>query len=270
MKQWMIPGVLVFVFVLSLSGLLAGTAWLDQPRAASEEPRTPVIVELFTSEGCSSCPPADELLIMLDEQQPVAGALVIPLSEHVDYWNGLGWPDPFASTVFTQRQEQYARALPTRGLYTPQMVVDGRMEFVGSRRDTAREAIARAAAAPKAAVSLAIIGDGRSPVVIEVTISGVSRLGDPDVADLWLAITERGLTTDVRRGENARRRLRHTAVVRQLERIGTLPTPIPARFSNEAEVALERDWQVANLRAVVFLQERESRRVLGAAQAWLD
>ena len=140
MKQWIIPG----VFALGLSGLLAGSAWLDQPRAASEEPRTPVIVELFTSEGCSSCPPADELLIMLDAQQPVAGALVIPLSEHVDYWNGLGWPDPFASTVFTQRQEQYARALATRGLYTPQMVVDGRLEFVGSQRHTAREAIARA------------------------------------------------------------------------------------------------------------------------------
>ena len=107
-------------------------------------------------------------------------------------------------------------------------------------------------------------------MVIEVTISGLSRLGDRDVADLWLAVTEQGLTTDVRRGENARRRLRHTAVVRQLERIGTLPTQMPARFSNEAQVALERDWQVANLRAVAFLQERESRRVLGAAQARLD
>ena len=266
MSRWIIPGVIV----LGCSGLVSGGAWLTSTHPALDTPRTLVLVELFTSQGCSSCPPADELLIRLDEQQPVAGALVIPLSEHVEYWNGLGWRDPFSAPTFTQRQQEYGDALATGVLYTPQMVVDGRMEFVGSQRETAQQAIARAAAAPKAEIALVRTDSGGSPVTVEVTISGVSRLGALGDADLWLAVTEEGLATDVRRGENAHRRLRHAAVVRRVEQIETLPTPIPDRLTAAAQVALEPEWQVRSLRLVAFLQERKSRRVLGATQVRLE
>ena len=266
MSRWIIPG----VFVLGCSGLVSGGTWLTSAHPALDTPRPPVLVELFTSQGCSSCPLADELLIRLDEQQPVAGALVIPLSEHVEYWNGLGWRDPFSAPTFTQRQREYGDALATGALYTPQMVVDGRMEFVGSQGEVAQQAIARAAAAPKAELALVMTGGGGSPLTVEVTISGVWRLGALGDTDLWLAVTEEGLATDVRRGENAHRRLRHAAVVRRLEQIETLSAPIPDRLAAVAQIALEPEWQVRSLRLVAFLQERKSRRVLGATQARLE
>ncbi len=264
--RWAIAG----VCVLGCSGLLWGSTWVQPGRPASDPPRTPVLVELFTSEGCSSCPPADALLMLLDEQQFVAEALVIPLSEHVEYWNGLGWRDPFSAPMFTERQQEYAEVLGT-GLYTPQMVVDGQTEFVGSQRDIARQAVARAAVAPKAEIALVMTrGGSRNVVRVEVTISGVARLGARGEADLWLAVTEDGLATDVRRGENANRRLRHAAVVRRLEKIDTLPIPAPDRFTAAAQLALDPDWQDGSLRLVAFLQERESRRVLGVTQIRLE
>ena len=266
MSRWSLAAVLV----LTCSGLLWGSARSQPTRSVADPPRTPVLVELFTSEGCSSCPPADELLIMLDDEQFVPGALVIPLSEHVEYWNGLGWHDPFSAPMFAERQQDYGDALGS-GLYTPQMVVDGRTEFVGSQHDIARQAIARAAVAPKAEMALAMTGDGGPQAVrVEVTVSGIARLGARGDADLWLAVTEGGLETRVRRGENARRRLRHAAVVRRLEKIETLPVPAPDHFVAVAQVALEPEWQVGNLRLVAFLQERESRRVLGVTQARLQ
>jgi hypothetical protein len=119
--------------------------------AASEPAPTPVLVELFTSEGCSSCPPADELLSRLQQSQPVAGVEVIALSEHVDYWNRLGWADPFSSAALTERQRQYATVLRGNRVYTPQMVVDGQAGFVGSDSPQALRAIAEAAESRKPA-----------------------------------------------------------------------------------------------------------------------
>ena len=264
---WVIAG----VGVLACSGLLWGSAWVQPARPVPDAPRTPVLVELFTSEGCSSCPPADQLLMLLDAQQFVAGALVIPLSEHVEYWNGLGWRDPFSAPMFTQRQQEYADVLTAGLIYTPQMVVDGQTELIGSQRDIAHQAIARAAVVPKAAIALALTRQGGgSAVRVEVTISGVAGLGARGDADLWLALTEDGLETDVRRGENANRRLPHAAVVRRLEKVETLPMDAPDRFTASAQVALDSDWHEGSLRLVAFLQERESRRVLGVTQLRLE
>ena len=141
---------IVFSVTLMLClGLLTGAAL----RRAKENARVPVLLELFTSEGCSSCPPADQLLAFLDEKQPVPGVELIVLSEHVDYWDRLGWKDRFSSPQYSARQEEYASKYHLNGVYTPQLVVDGRFGFVGSDdQRVALPAIQKAAQKPKASV----------------------------------------------------------------------------------------------------------------------
>src|SRR5215468_4014633 len=141
---------LIFAAFTSRRGTMTSTSALEQ----ADGVRSPVVVELFTSEGCSSCPPADAVLAQLQQTQPVAGAEVIALGEHVDYWNYIGWSDPFSAPVFSQRQNDYTNAFGAFSVYTPQMVVDGQTEFVGSKMSKALDAIAKAARAPKAKVQL--------------------------------------------------------------------------------------------------------------------
>ena len=237
-------------------------------RAAERTELTPVIVELFTSQGCSSCPPADELLSSLERNQPVAGAWIIPLGMHVDYWNHLGWRDPFSSKQFSARQKAYVHALEARSVYTPMMVVDGQRAFVGSQSVTARDAVVSALRVPKARLSIDLAtGRNESTLRVAVSTTGLADRTDGEVTEVWLAVTEGGMRTEVTHGENAFRTLTHTAVVRWLAQIGSIP-PIPGdRFAVRHQVRLRPTWQRANLRVVVFLQERSSRRIVGAAQA---
>ena len=265
MNRVILPG----VFVVGVALLLVAGVWLDLAARAQidDGPRTPVLVELFTSEGCSSCPPADELLIELAEQQPVPGALVIPLSEHVDYWNRLGWEDRFSAHGFSERQQEYREALGTDALYTPQMVVDGRMELIGSLGERVRAAVARAATTPKTEVTLDVTGSGEDDsLAVSVSVFAGADARTPSDVELWLAVTEEGLETDVTHGENAFRRLRHAPVVRRLVRIESLPTLLPERFDARVDVPLEPEWRVDHIRIVAFLQERTSRRILGVGQ----
>ena len=258
-----------FSGVLATLLVLLGPVLLGHVTAASEpESLTPVVVELFTSQGCSSCPPADELLMTLERNQPVAGVLIIPLSEHVDYWNRLGWLDPFSSELFAARQRSYAKALGARSLYTPQMVVDGQAEFVGSQPVTARVEILRASRAPKARIVLtATVAPGSRILTVRANIDAVPDPTSGDRTDVWFAVTEGGLITDVERGENASRRLHHTGVVRHLERLSaSLPRPTPARHHKQVRVKLDPEWRHGYLRAIVVLQERTSHRIVGAAQ----
>src|SRR5450631_2985869 len=145
------------ILTLSLVASIFGLAIYKRTAAQApmaQGPRTPVIVELFTSEGCSSCPPADQLLAKLEAEQPVRNAEIIALEEHVDYWNNLGWVDPFSSDFATTRQYAYAGALGNGNAYTPQMVVDGQSEFVGSREGKARSAIEHAGSRKKTEVTV--------------------------------------------------------------------------------------------------------------------
>ena len=197
----------------------------------------------------------------------MAGVLIIPLGEYVDYWNRLGWPDPFSSPLFTKRQQAYAKALDARSVYTPQMVVDGQAEFVGSQPVTAREEILRARRAPKAPLTLdAAVAPGSRVLAVHAEIGPAPHASADDQTDVWFAVTESGLTTDVKAGENMFRRLQHTGVVRHLERIGTLRDPGSPTRHVEARLRLDPEWNRDRLKAVVFLQERTSLRIVGAVQ----
>ena len=251
---------------LAAAGAAASGPAPDDPAPASP---APVIVELFTSQGCSSCPPADDLLRSLARNQPVPGATIIPLSQHVDYWDRLGWRDPFSSPRFTARQKSYASALDAASIYTPQMVVDGRVGLVGSRGVEVRAAIREARDRPRVPVRIAVDSHPRSRVVEVTAEVGPDRLAvAAEAIGAWLAITESGLETDVRAGENRFRRLHHTGVVRHLERLDTLAAQAAtAGRSVRARLRLHADWTRERLHAVVFLQERESMRIVGAARA---
>lgn len=232
-------------------------------RAAEPVKAVPVLVELFTSEGCSSCPPADRTLAKLEKSQPVTGAEIVPLSLHVDYWNRLGWADPFSSAAFSARQSDYSRAWGVERVYTPQMVVDGRAELVGSDEEGARRAVEEASRGPKAVIELtwgATTGD----IPLRITVRNLPRATRGDTAEVLLALTEDGLTRDVPRGENAGRRLAHTAVVRDLTAVGTIRPD--SMFEVERAVRLKADWKRDALHAVVFVQERRSRKILGVAR----
>jgi hypothetical protein len=226
--------------------------------------RVPVLVELFTSEGCSSCPPADTLLMQLDQLQPVAGAEVIVLSEHVDYWNYIGWKDPFSSPLFSRRQEIYSSVFGGDSIYTPQMVVDGEREFVGSRVSQARQEIAKAAEQKKAVVTLKPLQNKAQEIQLAINIDRLPRFQTGDKAEVLLAIAESNLNSSVSRGENSGRKLVHTAVVRKLETVGQIDGA-KDQFATTQSVNLEKAWQRENLKIVVFVQARTSRKILGVA-----
>ncbi|HXG92946.1 MAG TPA: DUF1223 domain-containing protein [Blastocatellia bacterium] len=231
----------------------------------------PVLVELFTSEGCSSCPPADDVLARLDEQSN-SGAPIIAIGEHVDYWNRLGWTDPYSSAEFSARQNDYARAFARDDIYTPQMIVDGRVEFVGSNFARAREEIIRATRNPKASVTISIAEGATArtdTIPLAVRVENLPEISEGDTADVMLAITESRLMSSVSRGENAGRKLTHAAAARRLTTIGSVDLQRGA-FSAAPVARIEPDWKRENLKTVVFVQERASRRVLGAAAVSLN
>ena len=228
--------------------------------ATAQDRRAPVIVELFTSEGCSSCPPAEALLARLERTQPVSGARVIALEEHVDYWDRLGWKDPFSSEAATARQNDYSSALGGQGIYTPQMIVDGRTEFVGSSDRDALRAIQASSQSPKPSVQLTwSAGD-----ILQINVGALAGTARGDDLQVFLVVAENMLHTDVKRGENAGRALEHNGVVRQLSLLSKISSPLSG-FTSTATVRAARDWNRDHLRAVVFVQERHSRHIIAVA-----
>ena len=245
--------------------IVLGT-WVGSGRlqAGSDQPaRTPVLVELFTSEGCSSCPPADAFLQKLD-RQPIDGADVIVLSEHVDYWNHIGWKDPYSSSFYSERQSAYGERLRLSGVYTPQMVVDGAFEFVGSDQAKADTVIRKAAASdPKIQVRLSALS-WASPDDLHAHIETAalpSSLATRE-ADIYLAVAFDHAESQVSRGENAGRRLSHAAVVRKIVKIGTIKRG--QDFAQDVQVKLDAETAQRNLRLIAFVQEPRQGKVFGA------
>jgi hypothetical protein len=244
--------------------VLAAVAALSPGRPASPEPgRVPVLVELFTSEGCSSCPPADVLLAKLQREQPVHGAEIVPLSLHVDYWDHQGWKDPFSSKAFTARQQSYVRVFGEDRAYTPQMVVDGRDEFTGSDEARALRTVGQAATRPHLPLK---VDARRSGGGVTISIDLPAAPADAEPIDVVVALTEDELTSVVRRGENGGRTLSHAAVTRKLQTLGALDRE---SFVANGQLDMNPSWKADRMRAVVFLQGRTSRHVYGSAAAVL-
>jgi hypothetical protein len=237
-----------------------------------------VLLELFTSEGCSSCPPADKLLARWSEQGQVDGIPVIGLEWHVDYWNYLGWSDPFSSESFTKRQEEYARALASGRVYTPQLVIAGRAETVGASESRARLLIAeishsspsgQAASSSPVRIELGRNGDNLLISVQKGLPTGEQNRGKEEGgSELWLVLTETGLHTSVPRGENAGQTLAHGPVVRYARKLGALPATFPRTpFQTTAPLLIDKHWRREMLSAVVFLQALSNHGIPGSILA---
>ena len=246
--------------------VLSIAAWIMALKPASligADGRTAVLVELFTSEGCSSCPPADKFLETLDGQ-PIAGADMIVLSEHVDYWNHIGWKDPYSASFYSQRQSAYAKRFGLDSVYTPQMVVDGTSEFVGSNSGQADKAFRKELGVPKLPVRLSSVSADASNVLHAHLETGTLdfSFGSRE-ADVYVALALNRAESQVSAGENSGHKLTHVAVVRSLTRIGALKQG--RVLAQDVQLKLERGSDSRNLRLIAFVQEPGQGRVLGAA-----
>ena len=234
--------------------------------ATSEAPSVaahPVLVELFTSEGCASCPPADALLQRLDSSQPVAGAQLIVLSEHVDYWDHAGWKDPYSSAALTERQREYTRILRLETPYTPQIIVDGSSEMQPDNPQQVGKMFHEAAAAFKIPVHIGQVSvDPRDPAVLSARIEADGSDGNSN-ADIYVAAALDRAESKVSQGENSGRHLTHVAVVLQLARIGKLEKG--KSFGETVRLKLKPGTDPTKVRIIAFVQEPGPGRLLGAA-----
>ncbi|HST11707.1 MAG TPA: DUF1223 domain-containing protein [Terriglobales bacterium] len=250
---------LAIVAMFSIAALLLAATAAPVPSPTSSP--VPVVVELFTSEGCSSCPPADALLQKFDKQ-PYASAELIVLSEHVDYWNHIGWTDPYSAHIYSERQSAYGDRLHLDSVYTPQMIVDGTTEFVGSSSHEAEEAFKRATSSAKIPVHINNVRlEGN---VLKGRIETGTLPAQSAKADVIVVVALNHAESQVAAGENSGRRLTHVAVVRALVKEGSIA---PGQsFSQDVAVKLEKAVDPAQLRVIAFVQEPGPGRILGAAQ----
>ena len=244
--------VVVFVALLSATDVSSATK--------------PVVVELFTSEGCSSCPPADALLMRFDQAQPIAGAQIIVLSEHVDYWNHIGWKDPYSSKFFSDRQSAYSGNFGLATVYTPQMVVGGAAQFTGSDSDQAKQEIEKARSRQNVEVSISAVSLQSGEVRARIHADRLAENGKS--ADLIVALALNHAESQVLRGENSGRHLSHAGVVQQLVKAGSVDGV--RGFDAEVRLKLPQPADAANLRVVAFLQQSGQKQILGAAMQKLE
>jgi hypothetical protein len=259
------PSVCAFLFLglLSLQVETTANARGLQVEYKTAATRTPVLIELFTSEGCSSCPPADILLKKLDAAQPIAGAQLIVLSEHVTYWDHDGWKDPNSSSSLTDRQSSYEGALGVKTLYTPQLIVDGTQEVRAGDPKQIEETLQKAAATPKVPVRIGdVTVDAGNPTILRARIETDANF-DKHNADVYVAVALDHVESQVLRGENGGRHLIHIAVVQELTKVGKLPKG--KSFAQDVQLKLKPGTDPKNVRLVVLVQESGPGKVLGAA-----
>ena len=220
-----------------------------------------VLIELFTSEGCSSCPPADRLLEELDRTQPFPGVELIALSEHVDYWNRLGWKDPFSSALYSARQGEYANRFHLDTVFTPQLVVDGKYQVVGSDRHEVLSAVSRSMQDPKLPIMISEAARAGTNVTATFDMPGTGR--SSGAALVYIVLADNQAHSSVVSGENSGRVLNHVAVARHTIQFG--PVKLSAGLTNQVVLPVPPGAGANGLRVVVFLQDQGSGHVLGAA-----
>lgn len=237
------------LFVLTLA-VLGSAAVLH----AQTSTHGPVVIELFTSEGCSSCPPVDRVLAQLQEQHTWNGAELIVLGEHVDYWNQLGWKDRFSSHAYTERQQEYAQVGRSE-VFTPEIVLDGQPNLAGKDSASFQRALTDSANQAKPAqVSMAWSNPQQLHVAVENGGKGNAVL---------LFVTEDNLTTSVKAGENGGTTLHHAAVVREMRKIGKTKG---GQFESDVAVKIDPEWQRGALHVIVLVQQDGgSGKIVGAA-----
>jgi hypothetical protein len=261
----------MFKFLRILVGLdvVVSLALSQSTPAASSTPAnsTPILLELFTSEGCSSCPPADRLLAALDHDQPVSGAKLIVLSEHVDYWDRLGWKDPFSSSGASRRQEVYASHLGNADIFTPQLVIDGSSQVVGNNWSAVQAAIQKSLPIVKLPISLSAERQGAN-VSARVAIPHTTMLpGAPKHAEVYLVLAAERAHSQIARGENAGRSIDHVAVAGPFHSLGKLVLSQPW----SKDINLPADHLPAGpLRVVAFVQDPSAKRIIGSAEARVE
>lgn len=230
--------------------------------AATASTDKPVIVELFTSEGCSDCPPA-EALAMRMEKEPLPGIDMIVLEEHVTYWNQYGWFDPFSSSDWTARQMDYVGKTPKPNPYTPEMVIDGQQQFPGGDGEKAQEAIEADAHTPDTSVTISGGNfDAKGAGDFKITVGQLVGGTPGDEADVWIAVTEDGLHSQPNKGENSGHTLYHAAVLRFLHKVGSVRAD---GFTGDARVKINSKWSRKDVNVVAFVQDRKSLKIVGAA-----
>ncbi len=239
--------------------------------SAFAQTSVPVVVELFTSEGCSSCPPADDVLIRLDsptagrggkQRAPLPpGVEVITLGEHVDYWDQLGWERPLLPRrFFSARQQDYGQAFRVADVYTaPGGGANGEIQVLGSDMRAVQDAIRKAAADVRADVKIALASNQTVSIRVGKLPPGSHQ------AEILLAVTESGVDTGVTGGENTGRVLHHASVVRTLTSLGRLDPKRPGEYTADARISLRAEWNQQNVKIVLFVQDRTTKRILGAA-----
>jgi len=249
----MMRTLLISLTVAAIGCIAGGVTYAEDAR------RGPILVELFTSEGCSSCPPADAWLRAIDASQPLPEQLIV-LSEHVDYWNHDGWKDPYSSHPLTERQSDYEVILQEDSPYTPQVIVDGTSQAKLGDADEVRKVFEKSAASPKIPVRITSTSLGSGSVRVHVDADGRTTTHN---ADVYIAVALDHAESQVLRGENSGRHLVHTAVVVDLQKIGALKKG--STFSKDVEVKLNSPIDPKNLRVVAFVQEAGPGKVLGSA-----
>lgn len=248
--------ILTLILLLAIQG---GSIEAQKP----DRPAVPILIELFTSEGCSSCPPADAWLQKMDSSQPIPGATLIVLSEHVDYWDHDGWKDPFSSPSMTERQNAYVHAFGLNSAYTPQVVVNGASELHLNNSQEMEDVFQKLASAARMPVTIGSLSvEGIAPAVLRAHVE-IGNEVEKHGGDVYGAIALDRAESRVLRGENGGKQLTHVAVVIGMQKIGKLQKG--RDFAVDFQSKLPSTLEPRNLRFVVFVQEPGQGKILGAA-----